>query len=92
MTVQWVGKERTPEQTAIAFSELKKDKWHTITMQDRPYPLSDLHAYRAELTGLGPPGTEYEFRVGEHKVPFRFRTMPAKATDRSSSSPAATAA
>ena len=80
MTVQWIGKEKEPQQAAVSFTELKKDQWQTVSTHDRPYPLSDLCAYRAELSGLT-PGTEYEFRVGEHKVPFRFRTMPAKATD-----------
>lgn len=80
MTVQWIGKELDPKHTAISFTELKKDKWQTIETRDRPYPLSDLRAYRAELTGLK-PGTEYEFRVGDHKTLLRFRTMPAKATD-----------
>ncbi len=80
MTVQWVGKEKEPAQAAISFTPLGKDKWQTVATADRAYPLSELRAFRAELTGLS-PGTEYEFRVGDHKVPFRFRTMPAKATD-----------
>ena len=80
MTVQWVGKEKEPAQAAISFTPLGKEKWQTVATADRAYPLSELRAFRAELTGLS-PGTEYEFRVGDHKVPFRFRTMPTKATN-----------
>jgi hypothetical protein len=39
----------------------------------------DLKVFRAELTGLT-PDTTYQFHVGKNPT-YRFRTMPAKATD-----------
>ena len=42
--------------------------------------MTDLHVFRAELTGLT-PGTEYHFRIGGNPTTHQFRTMPAKATD-----------
>jgi hypothetical protein len=46
----------------------------------RAYPLSDFKVFRAELTGLA-PGTDYTFKIGKQSPAYRFRTMPAKATD-----------
>jgi hypothetical protein len=42
--------------------------------------MTDLKVFRAELTGLA-PGTDYQFRIGRSSPVYRFRTMPAKATD-----------
>ena len=42
--------------------------------------MTDLKVFRAELTGLT-PGTDYQFRIGKQSPTYRFRTMPAKATD-----------
>jgi acid phosphatase type 7 len=47
---------------------------------ERPYPRSDFKVFRAELTDLK-PGTDYQFRIGKESPWYRFRTMPAKATD-----------
>jgi hypothetical protein len=41
---------------------------------------TDYSVFRAELTNLT-PGTEYEFTIGTASPAYRFRTMPAKATD-----------
>src|SRR5205807_4956799 len=46
----------------------------------KPYPKTDFKVFRAELTSLL-PGTEYEFRIGKQSPVYRFRTMPAKATN-----------
>src|SRR5262249_40492676 len=46
----------------------------------RPYPQTDFKVFRAELTGLR-PGADYWFRVGKQSPVYRFRTMPAKATN-----------
>lgn len=51
-----------------------------VKTEARPYPLSDFKVFRAELTGLT-PGTDYQFRIGKESPWYRFRTMPAKATD-----------
>jgi hypothetical protein len=56
------------------------DAWQVQDTAVRPYPQSDLKVFRAELTGLT-PGTDYRFRVGKRSPTYRFRTMPAKATD-----------
>ena len=42
--------------------------------------MGDFKVFRAELTGLT-PGTDYDFRIGNRSPTYRFRTMPAKATD-----------
>ncbi|HJZ53887.1 MAG TPA: metallophosphoesterase family protein [Gemmataceae bacterium] len=54
--------------------------WAAQPTTARPYPLSDFKLFRAELTGLT-PGTDYAFRIGKESAIYRFRTMPAKATD-----------
>ena len=54
--------------------------WKVQPTTARPYPKTDFKVFRAELTGLT-PGTEYQFRIGKHSPTYRFRTMPAKATD-----------
>src|SRR5262249_14426549 len=46
----------------------------------RPYPTTDFTLFRAELSHLL-PGTDYQFRIGRHSPVYRFRTMPAKATN-----------
>ena len=42
--------------------------------------MTDLKVFRTELTGLT-PGTDYQFRIGKQSTVYRFRTMPAKATE-----------
>jgi hypothetical protein len=54
--------------------------WLTRAPVAKPYPGTDFKVFRAELTGLR-PGTDYEFRIGKLSPVYRFRTMPAKATD-----------
>lgn len=54
--------------------------WRSEVPATKPYPMTDLTVFRAELTGLT-PGTDYEFRIGKQSPVYRFRTMPAKATD-----------
>lgn len=46
----------------------------------KPYPNTKHVVHRCELTGLT-PGGEYEFQIGLDSPTYRFRTMPAKATD-----------
>ncbi len=79
MTVQWVGAAAAAA-TNVAYSEAGLDDWQARPAVVRPYPQTDLRHYRAELTGLA-PGTEYEFRLGPRAPAYRFRTMPARATD-----------
>lgn len=55
-------------------------KWSMQPTRFKPYPMTDLKVFRAELTGLM-PGTSYEFRIGKQSPIYQFRTMPAKATN-----------
>ncbi len=54
--------------------------WGVQATKTHPYPKTDFQVFRAELTGLK-PGTDYVFRIGRASPVYRFRTMPAKATD-----------
>jgi len=55
-------------------------KWNEEPSRIKPFPMTDLKVFRSELTGLL-PGTSYEFRIGKQSPTYRFRTMPAKATN-----------
>ncbi|MBI2824447.1 MAG: metallophosphoesterase family protein [Planctomycetia bacterium] len=80
MSVQWIGGENALADPTISYSLLDKDEWQLVAPRKKPYPMSDLTVFRAELTGLS-PGTEYKFRLGNQPNHHRFRSMPAKATD-----------
>lgn len=58
----------------------KKIPWTVQPTIATPYPLSDFKVFRAELTGLK-PDTMYSFRIGKRSPIYKFKTMPAKATD-----------
>jgi hypothetical protein len=79
MTVQWVGPEIAAD-TSILFATVKSPVWQIGTTFTKPYPNTDLRVHRCELDGLQ-PGTEYQFHVGSASRAYRFRTMPAKATN-----------
>jgi acid phosphatase type 7 len=80
MTVQWIGVRGETEDTKVYYSTSRSGPWLTEPTAMRPYPLSDLKLYRAELSSLK-PGADYYFRIGKQSPTYRFRTMPAKATD-----------
>lgn len=83
MTVQWIGPEVGPEDSVIHYAAVPTPGfplWQSRPAAIRQYPRSDLTLYRAELLGLA-PGTDYEFRIGRHRDIYRFRTMPARATN-----------
>jgi hypothetical protein len=84
MTVQWVGVAGETADSKVYYAPSQGAFWDRFwlpqTTTVRPYPLTDFKVFRAELTGLK-PGTDYQFRVGKASPPYRFRTMPAKATD-----------
>jgi acid phosphatase type 7 len=80
MTVQWTGAVGETSDTKVAYSALKSDRWQSETPTVKPYAQTDLKVFRAELTDLC-PGTDYEFKIGKQSPKYRFRTMPAKATD-----------
>jgi hypothetical protein len=80
MTIQWVGTRGETADTTIRYREPKEEVWKEQPTTDKPYPLTDFRVFRAELIGLT-PGTDYEFKIGKRSPTYRFRTMPAKATD-----------
>ncbi len=83
MTVQWIGTTGETSNTSVFYCPLKVDtigSWPSQPTTAKPYPMTDFKVFRAELTGLS-PGTDYQFRIGNGSPVYRFRTMPAKATD-----------
>jgi hypothetical protein len=80
MTVQWVGAVGETADPTVSYTVAKTNAWQKTPSITKPYPMTDLKVFRAELTGLT-PGTDYEFRIGKSSPTYRFRTMPAKATD-----------
>ncbi|MBS0210967.1 MAG: metallophosphoesterase family protein [Planctomycetes bacterium] len=81
MTVQWLAPASTAADATVRCTLAKGEgSAHTAGAAHKPYPMTDLQVFRAELTGLK-PGTEYQFTVGKGETSYRFRTMPAKATD-----------
>lgn len=80
MTVQWVGTVGETADTSVSYSALPDGRRQVQPTVVKPYPMTDFKVFRAELTGLS-PGTDYQFRIGKHSPAYRFRTMPAKATD-----------
>src|SRR6516164_11299741 len=92
MTIQWVGTVGETADPNVLFSPativaktVEKDSqkampWQLAKTSAKPYPMTDFKVFRAELTGLT-PGVDYQFRIGKRSPIYRFRTMPAKATD-----------
>lgn len=80
MTVQWVGTRGETADPTVYCSAAYGGPGMARPAIARPYPMTDFKVFRAELTGLT-PGTDYRFRIGKHSPTYRFRTMPAKATD-----------
>lgn len=80
MTIQWIGSEVSVETLPIHYLPSKGTAWLTAKTITKPFTGTDLKVYRCELTGLI-PGSEYLFRVGRNSPMFKFRTMPATATD-----------
>lgn len=93
MTVQWVGSTwetnddtvyvtplDAPGSAVLGSAAAAVPAWRPVPTQRKPFPMTDLKVFRGEITGLQ-PGTEYRFRIGKQSPVYRFRTMPAKATD-----------
>jgi hypothetical protein len=80
MTVQWIGTIGETADTTVSFAPLSDGSWLARPAALKPYPLTDFKVFRAELTGLS-PGTDYQFRIGKNSPTYRFRTMPARATN-----------
>jgi hypothetical protein len=96
MTIQWVGTVGETADTKVSYRPWMNANagaavagspvlssatpWKTQAPTLKPYPMTDFKVFRVELTGLR-PGTDYEFRIGKQSPTYRFRTMPAKATN-----------
>jgi acid phosphatase type 7 len=87
MTVQWVGEALSAADAAVAYCPIDwanlhriHPQWTIVQPTKKPFPLTELTNHRAELTGLA-PGTEYLLKIGANSPTYRFRTMPAKATN-----------
>jgi hypothetical protein len=80
ITVQWVGARGETTDTTVHYSPSAVGPWQAQPTSSKPYPMTDLKVFRAELADLT-PGTEYWFRIGKESPQYRFRTMPARATD-----------
>jgi hypothetical protein len=83
MVVQWAGPPGETPDTNVYYAAAKDPHWLSWQFEPtlpRPFANTGLRVYRAELTGLK-PGTDYQFRIGMASPAYRFRTMPAKATD-----------
>lgn len=79
ITIQWLDEESaTPVQ--VQFATVDSPLWQIAPVITRPYINTNLKVYRCPLTGLK-PGTDYQFRLSHQADEFRFRTMPARATD-----------
>lgn len=79
MTIQWVGPE-SGRNTSIQYRTVAGEVWQTEKTATKPFPNTELKVHRSELTGLA-PGTEYQFQIAAGAQVYRFRTMPAKATN-----------
>jgi hypothetical protein len=80
MTVQWVGVKGETADTNVYYAPAAAGPFETKPTVAKPYPQTDFKVFRAELTGLK-PATNYWFRIGKRSSVYRFRTMPARATD-----------
>ncbi len=80
MTVQWVGTRGETADTTVYSAPAIGGTVRKTPPAVKPYPHTDFKVFRAELTGLT-PGAEYRFRIGKASPVYRFRTMPARATD-----------
>ncbi len=80
MTVQWIGSAEEALERPVWYRKRGTKGWRRQEFSSKPYPLTDLRVFRAELTGLE-PDTEYRFRIGLDSSQQTFRTMPAKSTD-----------
>lgn len=91
MMIQWIGTLGETADTKIYYFSVSSSSppsssshlpgpLHIQAPIMRPYPMTDFKVFRAELTGLA-PNTTYQFRIGKSSPTYRFRTMPAKATD-----------
>jgi len=80
IVIQWIGDSRPEDGPSIQYVPLGGEVWRPAAVVARPFPGTNQKVYRCEITGLT-PGGEYKFQVDSPSAQYRFRTMPAKATD-----------
>jgi hypothetical protein len=80
ITAQWVGPTAGAPTTARVAPAHTDAGWTSGKVQVKPFGNTEVRVHRCEFTGLA-PGTEYLLQLGTGPQAFRFRTMPAKATD-----------
>ncbi|WP_425618496.1 fibronectin type III domain-containing protein [Anatilimnocola sp. NA78] len=78
MVIQWVG--LAEQKSAVHYGAYKTAEALVANVQTKPFPDTTLQVHRCELTGLK-PDTDYQFHIDDSKRSYRFRTMPAKATN-----------
>jgi len=78
--IQWVGDSTPAEGLSIQYAPADGQVLQMAPVSTQPFPGTDRKVHRCEITGLE-PGGEYKFQVGSSPREFRFRTMPAKATN-----------
>lgn len=80
IVIQWIGNSRREGGASIQYVPLDGKVWQSAAVITKPFPGTDQKVHRCEITGMT-PGTEYKFQVHPSSPEYRFRTMPAKATD-----------
>jgi len=80
MTIQWIGPAATADVAVRYAPKATGTVWQIEKTFTKPFSTTDLKVHRCELSGLT-EGTEYSFQIGEKSPTYRFRTMPAKATN-----------
>ena len=78
--VQWLGKPGEVADPTVHVAPLDGIDWRSVRTTAKPFPQTDLSVFRADISGLT-PGREYQFQIGDASPAYRFRTLPAKATD-----------
>jgi acid phosphatase type 7 len=80
MTVQWIGPDAPGDTVQLCHFGFAGNRRRTARPVVRPFPGTHLKVFRAELSGL-PPGAECSFCIGNDSPVYKFRTMPARATN-----------
>lgn len=80
MTIQWIGTVGETADPKVYYKRTVDEKYLTAEPVLKPYPKTDFKVFRVDLRQLA-PGTEHVFRIGKSSPLYRFRTMPAKATN-----------
>ena len=80
VSVQWLGPEVATD-CSIHFATVDNPIWQIAKTFTKPYTNTDWKVFRCEINGLT-AGTEYQFQIASNPLrTYRFRTMPAKATN-----------